>query len=109
MMGACIPVLRVLIRDVRKGATDDSAQGPRPFTGWMSWMGNGGTPTAVASGSATRGRQRSDNLSDKSILDSGAGDPAGILRTNDVDVEYQHHKEHVFQHHSNAFELQKVP
>ena len=108
MMGACIPVLRVLIRDARGRATDNSAHGPRSFMSWWSWTDSGSAPTAVATARSAARAQRSDDLSDKSILDGAPADRSGILRTNEVDVEYQAHKDEVVYYQSNAFELQKV-
>jgi len=104
MVGACIPVLRVLIRDVRtQYVTDDSSCGPKPIIG-LSWKGIGATATSSASRV-----QKGDDWSDKSILSRGtAVDRGGILRTNEVDVDYQAQKDGGVNYHSKAFELQEV-
>ncbi len=98
MIAACIPVLRILIRDVRDSSRRYPLSGaPSRRTGTKSGAAqtwNGGRGTVSNNSRATTGVrsfQEADDESDKSILDAGAV-PAKlghITRTEEVSVEYR--------------------
>lgn len=114
MVGACIPVLRVLIRHVRSTAgryyvADDPSE--LPASTWPGWKAAGAGAGKVSHGSSARTLGADDDGSERSILT--AGTPAfkreDILRVCEVVIEPSLHRgdANVFGH-NDAYEVGKL-
>src|SRR3569833_2847478 len=91
IIAASIPILRVLIREVKTSARRYYVSNGNTATGLRS---NGRTlnNTIVISGGAvqTQNSQKQDDQSDKSILGGADASRNGrIVRTNEINVEYR--------------------
>jgi len=96
MMAACIPLLRILIRDVRDSTRRLYHSGGPTRTAKtaaaQTWNGGAGGVSSRESRAVVSSRsfQKGDDQSDKSILDSDTtlAKPGQIKRTEEYSVEY---------------------
>ncbi len=114
MIAACIPVLRILIRDVRDSSRRYPLSGMLSHTAGtksgaaQTW--NGGRGMASNKSRATTGVrsfQEADDESDKSILDAGAvpAKMGHITRTEEISVEYRERR----PGEAGTYELRNFP
>ncbi|KAK4150047.1 hypothetical protein C8A00DRAFT_18365 [Chaetomidium leptoderma] len=108
MIGACVPVLRVLVRDVgnssrRYGASEDASQIPSAMRSGKWKVGDSGADKGPFS-SASRTRDTDEDGSEKSILDDAV--PRGaIMRVKEVTLKSRPRERSDSLRHGNAFEL----
>lgn len=96
IIAASIPVLRVIVREVKSSARKYYVAGgetyPEGFTKQSRLRSQNNTVVVTAQRSRMASHKQ-DDWSDKSILDGNRPNPGKIVQTNEVAVEYQDRKD----------------